>query len=414
MKAAYAGYYLNQNKLLQSASGGAASALSEQIIRHGGVVYGVEYDNDLMPMWGVARCVEELEKFKGSKYAESTRGDIFYKIAADVSEGKPVLVIGLPCDIAAIRMYLGELNRCDNLFMCELICTSVSSQKLLKEFISITENKFHKNLRNISLRYKKNGLTMPAHTGFAFTDGTYEAELSEETLFQKGFLLCKRESCYHCSFKGENSVGDLRLGDYWGMTDADSSYNASGISMIIVCSSKGSDLLSMFPEDFYLCNKDLDTAIAYSIMTYRSVNKADLSDMFVDVFAQKGLQDACRAVNETQHKNIDEFMSQINQNIDYHVDKIALWGAGNAADILYDRLRLTDWNIQYVFDSNKMKIGATFKGLIVKDLKSISDFLHGIDVVATAIPSVANGDLETILKQNGYTGIIIHLGRFRI
>ena len=43
---AYSGFFHDKEKLLQSASGGGATAISEEFIKHGGVVFGVTYSHD--------------------------------------------------------------------------------------------------------------------------------------------------------------------------------------------------------------------------------------------------------------------------------------------------------------------------------------------------------------------------------
>ena len=75
---AYSGFFKDQKKLLESASGGVATALSERIINCGGVVFGVKYTDDYH---GAEYCcvesVEMLDQLKGSKYTRSSKGNIY-------------------------------------------------------------------------------------------------------------------------------------------------------------------------------------------------------------------------------------------------------------------------------------------------------------------------------------------------
>ena len=55
----YSGYYVDDDNLLKSASGGAVSIISEAIVRRGGVVFGATYSDDYKR--SEYKCVEKLE-----------------------------------------------------------------------------------------------------------------------------------------------------------------------------------------------------------------------------------------------------------------------------------------------------------------------------------------------------------------
>ena len=70
----YCGYFVNTDKLLASASGGAATAISEAIICKGGVVFGTTYSCDFKSVeYACITNVEDLYKIKGSKYCETSK-----------------------------------------------------------------------------------------------------------------------------------------------------------------------------------------------------------------------------------------------------------------------------------------------------------------------------------------------------
>ncbi len=46
------------------------------------------------------------------------------------------MVIGLPCDIAAVRSLIGVR---DNLYTCKLICRSNTSNKVLRQYLDKCE-----------------------------------------------------------------------------------------------------------------------------------------------------------------------------------------------------------------------------------------------------------------------------------
>ena len=82
---AYSGFYSDSSTLHSCASGGAVTAISEQIIYHGGVVFGVVYGKDYRRAeYAIARTVHELENMKQSKYVSAA------KVIVEESGEKPV------------------------------------------------------------------------------------------------------------------------------------------------------------------------------------------------------------------------------------------------------------------------------------------------------------------------------------
>lgn len=74
IRKAYSGHYKSPEKLLESASGGAASALSERFLKDGGVVFGVRYSDDFRRAeYCCVTDAEDLPRLKGSKYISSDK-----------------------------------------------------------------------------------------------------------------------------------------------------------------------------------------------------------------------------------------------------------------------------------------------------------------------------------------------------
>ena len=94
-KTAYAGWARDKQQVISSASGGAATVLSESFIDADGIVYGVAYTDDCKRIEYVRCCQkEDLHKLKTSKYAQATKAGILPLITADLKAGRKVLFIG--------------------------------------------------------------------------------------------------------------------------------------------------------------------------------------------------------------------------------------------------------------------------------------------------------------------------------
>ena len=63
--------YDDDKILRHSSSGGVFTALSELVLRAGGVVFGAAFDENWRVRHTAARSLDELEKLRGSKYVQS-------------------------------------------------------------------------------------------------------------------------------------------------------------------------------------------------------------------------------------------------------------------------------------------------------------------------------------------------------
>lgn len=62
-----------------------------------------------------------------------------------------------------------------------------------------------------------------------------------------------QESCFTCPFRNKSSA-DIRLGDYWGNRFKD---NEEGVSMVIVNSSRGQEILDAIRDEITITRQDI-------------------------------------------------------------------------------------------------------------------------------------------------------------
>ena len=131
----------NPSKFIQqqSSSGGFFSLVSEYVLQNKGVVFGARFDKD----WGVRMdYVEErndLSKFRGSKYVQCRNEETFAKAREFLKNGKLVLYTGTPCQIAALKNFLGRDYT--NLITIDFICHGVPSPGVWQKYLSEQKNK---------------------------------------------------------------------------------------------------------------------------------------------------------------------------------------------------------------------------------------------------------------------------------
>ncbi len=229
---AYSGYYKEREKLLQSASGGAASIISEGFINSGGLVIGASYSKDFKQIeFSCAENLSELEKFKGSKYAESIKKilveneyiSVFEFIEKKLISGEKVLFTGLGCDIAGL---FGYLKTCDknknknidykNLFTIDLICYGSTLKEVHSQYINYLEKKFNSRIKKFTVRYKKTGW-VPPYVFAEFENGKIFTEQFYNSEYGHAFAKFARPGCYSCNFRGENHKSDITVCDFWGL-----------------------------------------------------------------------------------------------------------------------------------------------------------------------------------------------------
>lgn len=236
----YAAVGKNCKIIEKSSSGGIATLLSERIINYGGVVYGCAVQNKIE--FRHIRCdrIEDLEKIKGSKYVHSDISTIYKDVNNDLKLNKKVLFIGTPCQVAALKSYFKDNS---NLYTIDLICHGVPSSKIFKE--SLPSKFINEEIDSISFRSKdKYQISLYKNNKLLYT-----RPLSKD-LYLKGFFtsLFNRNSCFSCKFTKRNRIGDISLGDFWGLKDTKFK-NFKGISLCLINTNKGKNLFTSIYEN---------------------------------------------------------------------------------------------------------------------------------------------------------------------
>ncbi|MBQ7560232.1 MAG: Coenzyme F420 hydrogenase/dehydrogenase, beta subunit C-terminal domain [Synergistaceae bacterium] len=296
---AYSGYFREREKLLESSSGGAAIVLSEIIIKQGGVVIGACYSSDFRSAeFACIDRVENLSRLKGSKYVETNKiiapdKKLWPFIAEKLKTGQKVLFIGLGCDAAALKSFIRANNINDsNLYTIDLICYGPTLKEVHSQYIDSLTKKFNSRIKNFTVRYKKLGWT-PMYIKADFEDGrTFCAEFYKSD-YGRAFGTFSREVCYSCKFRGVNHRSDITIGDYWGLTPEMDGYNPDGVSIFIVNSERGQDLINMIDtNNFALMPADLDFIIEHNRMYYKTRSKPEDYKKFCDDLKSVGLHRA--------------------------------------------------------------------------------------------------------------------------
>ncbi len=314
--AIYGGYIIDDEKLCGSASGGIAAAISEKFIDEGGYVAGVAYSKDFYHAeYQITNEKRELKKFRGSKYFEVDKKDIYQKVRALLHDNQKVLFIGLPCDVAGLYSFLGE--KPEKLLTCELVCNGPTSLKVHREYILYLEKKYHSKVIDFSTRFKQNKSWVPMCLYAKFENGKEFCKPFFQTEYGYAFSILGREACYHCRLKGDNRCADIMIGDFWGATEQDAFWNPKGVSVIFAETEKGNEELlkletvKLFPTSF-------ERAVAHNPMVIKPKQRSCQRDEFSKWFTDKGL------IRSAKHMKFIRFaiMKHMPQNIYNMVEKV--------------------------------------------------------------------------------------------
>jgi len=270
----------NDAKRLKSSSGGVFIALAEYVISNDGVVFGAGYDEDFNVIHKQATTLEELKQLMGSKYVQSDIGSTYEKAKGYLDNNKKVLFTGTPCQIAGLQNYLG--NDYSNLYSCDLICHGVPSPKVFSKYKKFLEERYSSKIEMISFRDKDQGWNLFSMV-VEFSNGQkYQANLQKDP-FLVGFLrnLYLRPSCYRCPYSRLPRVSDITLGDYWGVqTRYPAIDNDKGVSLVLINTAKGEQLIEHCAENLEMSATDLEHAIQFNSCIVRPVSMPERRNTF--------------------------------------------------------------------------------------------------------------------------------------
>lgn len=280
---AYASWVLDEEQRKLSTSGGLATLVSKFLIENRGIVFGAAYQDKEIQHIRIDD-VKDLDKIRGSKYVHSYLKFAYREIKNYLKQDKKVLFIGTPCQVAGLKSFLGKEE--SNLYTIDIVCHGVPSQKLLKE-----ELKDFEPYDKVLFR-DQNGFNLTV-----FNKGVIIKSIpSYKSLYYQAFLdsLTYRENCYTCPYANSQRLGDLTLGDFWGLGDLKSEKKDEdkGISLVLVNTEKGTTLLHSVDSKLFLEERSINEAIAGNSQLRHSSKVHKNRDVFLGQYLKIGYRGA--------------------------------------------------------------------------------------------------------------------------
>ena len=247
---AYAAWSRVEEERRTSASGGIAAEVYKAALNEGCHIAGAKQNEDFTVTLQASDSADAIAGFKNSKYVCSSAYSLFPQIKDLLKHGAKVVVIGLPCQIAALRKIFRDD---DKLLLMDVVCHGTTPHTYLMQHIHALEQKAGQKAVRMSFRD-------PYTYTYTFTftlynsDGQlfYAQRTKDGDTYQFGYhrTVTYRENCYHCRFARDKRISDVTLSDYKGLGRlAPCSYGATKVSSVLVNTAKGEDFVKKLIAD---------------------------------------------------------------------------------------------------------------------------------------------------------------------
>ena len=285
--------------LRRSTSGGAFTALSDQVLDMGGAVYGAVFDSRFRVVHQRATGRAGRDRMRFSKYVQSDLGNCFCQVEQDLRQGKPVLFTGTPCQNAGLRAAMGPLAEQGPLVCCDLICYGVPSPRVWEAYKQLLEKEQGAPLAEVSFRTKE----LPWSRSNSNRSLRYRTANQREgqadqrfyrLFFESGAIL--RPSCGQCPFASACRASDLTIADYWGIEKyAPEEYDPLGVSLVLTSTERGRRLLEQCPS-LWTEARPAEESLAEQKRLHQPAELPENRPLFWDTLEKEGLEAACNAV----------------------------------------------------------------------------------------------------------------------
>ena len=295
-KCVYAAYSDNLEIYKRSTSGGISMEIAKKILSDGGVVYGTGMDGLRANIIRVD-SENQLPCIQGSKYVQSHMNDTMRQMKIDLEDGKKVAFFGVPCQVAGVRKFFKK--NIDGLYLIDILCHGAPSQDCLIQGISletektIVDVKFRENTKYCLQLTSSSGniIDVPYRRSYWFNG------------FVEGYIM--REACYSCDYAKIDRVGDISLGDFWGLNQEKTTLKYPyGINLVLVNTPAGKKLWELIQKKVVFEEHELEEAIPYNHSLEHPLIKPKEYNIFRKMYAEFGGAYAIKNAFEKKTKYI--------------------------------------------------------------------------------------------------------------
>lgn len=277
----------NDEERMNSSSGGVFLPLAREVINQGGVVFGAVYDESWEVHHVYAEKIEDVYPMMGSKYLQSKIGNSFKDAERFLKQGREVLFVGSPCQIAGLRTYLRN-KQYSNLLAVDFLCHGVPSPGVWRRYLAETYGGYDaKEQSRLQATAGKNSVLLSSLNAtspigdikfrdkresgwkkFRFVvrqksaskadqNTVLSSDIHYDNPFMRGFLsdIYLRPSCYACKCKNGVNHSDMTIADFWGINQIAPEFDDDkGVGLVLLNTKKGEEYFSRLPMDMMPSN----------------------------------------------------------------------------------------------------------------------------------------------------------------
>lgn len=272
---------------MNSSSGGVFLPLAREVINQGGVVFGAVYDESWEVHHVYAEKIEDVYPMMGSKYLQSKIGNSFKDAERFLKQGREVLFVGSPCQIAGLRTYLRN-KQYPNLLAVDFLCHGVPSPGVWRRYLAETYGGYDAKeqsrlqatagkksvllsslnatspIGDIKFRDKRESgwkkyrfVVLKKSASKADQNTVLSSDIHYMNPFMQGFLfdIYLRPSCYACKCKNGVNHSDMTIADFWGINQSAPEFDDDkGVGLVLLNTKKGEEYFSRLPMDMMPSN----------------------------------------------------------------------------------------------------------------------------------------------------------------
>ena len=293
---AYAAYAKEPEIRFAGSSGGMFGTFSLQLLKDNYSVYGAAFDSNLQ-----LKCMEATEQsglaiLLKSKYLQSDLTNQYRKIKSNLENGKKILFVSTPCQVAALKSYLGK--EYENLLTIDFFCHGVPSQQFFDQCIKIDSERLGGNIKKYQFRAKKRWGGVTPHYFLAEIELNGRCKKITKIYYKSSFYaifqkyINFRESCYKCQFANADRLSDITIGDFHEIDRYIKGINRfDGISTVIINSVKGEKLWKRCSKQIVQYPVDLSMLISDGICFNGGTKKPKNREEFIRDYNSKSFKE---------------------------------------------------------------------------------------------------------------------------
>lgn len=277
----------DEKERMNSSSGGVFLPLAREVINKGGVVFGAVYDESWEVHHVYAEKIEDIYPMMGSKYLQSRIETAYRDAERFLKQGREVMFVGSPCQIAGLRTFLRN-KEYPNLLAVDFLCHGVPSPGVWRRYLAETYGGYNaKEQSRLQATAGKNSVLLSSLNAtspigdikfrdkresgwkkYRFVVRQKSASKADQNTvlssdihymnpFMQGFLsdIYLRPSCYACKCKNGVNHSDMTIADFWGINQSAPEFDDDkGVGLVLLNTEKGEEYFSRLPMDMMPSN----------------------------------------------------------------------------------------------------------------------------------------------------------------